>query len=36
MQLSKKVKAFSGYFTQFLESTSNFKHFEKTDDPPSL
>ena len=29
MQLSKKVEAFSEYFTQFLESASNSKHFEK-------
>ena len=29
MELSKKVKAFSEYFAQFLESLSNFNYFEK-------
>ena len=28
MQLSEKQKAFSQIFVRFLESTSNFKHFE--------
>ena len=32
MQLSEKRKAFSQLFVPFLESTSNFKHFEKKDD----
>ena len=36
MQLSKNVKAFSQHFAPFLESTSNFKHFEKKYDPRSL
>ena len=30
MQLSKRVKVFFEYIAQFLESISNFKHFEKT------
>ena len=29
MQLSEKRKTFSQFFVPFLESTSNFKHFEK-------
>ena len=29
MQLSQKRKAFSGFFVLFLDSASNFKHFEK-------
>ena len=29
MELSEKRKAFSQLFVPFLESTSNFKHFEK-------
>ena len=32
MQLSLKPKTFSDIFVPFLESTSNFKHFEKKDD----
>ena len=32
MQLSGKRKNFSGFLVPFLESTSNFKHFEKKDD----
>ena len=32
MQLSEKRKSFSEFFVPFLESTSNFKHFEKKDD----
>ena len=32
MELSQKRKTFSGCFVPFLESTSNFKHFEKKDD----
>ena len=32
MQLSLKETIFSDLFVPFLESTSNFKHFEKTDD----
>ena len=33
MQLSFKPTKFSHFFVPFLESTSNFKHFEKKDDP---
>ena len=29
MQLSKKLKTVSQHFAQFVQSTSNFKHFEK-------
>ena len=36
MQLSKKVKNFWGFFSPFLESTSNFRHFEKKDDTHCL
>ena len=32
IQLSGKQKTFSELFGQFLQSTSNFKHFEKKDD----
>ena len=32
MQLSLKETIFSDLFVPFLESTSNFKHFETTDD----
>ena len=32
MVLSLKPKLFSDFFVPFLESTSNFKHFEKKDD----
>ena len=32
MQFSLKPKTFSDFFISFLESTSNFKHFEKKDD----
>ena len=32
MQLSEKRKSFSEFFVLFLESTSNFKDFEKKDD----
>ena len=32
MQLSEKLKTFSEFFVPLLESTSNFKYFEKTDD----
>ena len=35
MQLSEKPKAFSEFFVIFLESTSNFKCFEKKDDRQS-
>ena len=32
MQLSKKRKTLSQFFVPFVESTSNFKHFERNDD----
>ena len=32
MQLSEKWKYFIEFFVPFLESTSNFKHFERKDD----
>ena len=32
MQLSLKPTIFSDFFISFLESTSNFYHFEKKDD----
>ena len=32
MQLSRKRNIFSEFFVPFLESTSNFKHFEKQND----
>ena len=35
MQLSDKQNNFSQFFVPFLESTSNFKHFEKKDDSRS-
>ena len=36
IQISKKEKAFSDFFTQFLKSTSNFEHFETKRWPSSL
>ena len=36
MKLSLKRKIFSDLFVPFLESTSNFKHFETTDDRQSF
>ena len=35
MQLSEKRKTFSQFFVRRLESTSNFRHFEKKDDGDS-
>ena len=35
MQLSLKATIFSNFFVPFLESTSNFKHFERKDDSHS-
>ena len=32
MQLSEKPKSFSEFFVRFMEYTSNFKNFGKTDD----
>ena len=34
--LSKKHKVFSQFFLPFSESTLNFEHFQKKDDPRSL
>ena len=36
MQLSKKQKTFSEYFTLLLKAPSNFEHFERNDDTHSL
>ena len=36
MQLSKKQKTFSEFFSAFLKTISNFEHFGKEDDPHSL
>ena len=33
MQLYKILKTFSQHFTELAQSTSNFKHWEKKDDP---
>ena len=33
MQLYKILKTFSQHFAQLVQSTSNFKHFEKKDNP---
>ena len=35
MQLSRKQKTFSEFFSAFLESSLNFKHFQKKDDSHS-
>ena len=35
LQLSLKLKTLCDFFNPFLESTSNFKHFEKEDDSHS-
>ena len=32
MQLSKKVKTFSQFFSPFLKSSSKFENFEKNDE----
>ena len=32
MQLSEKQNTFSEFFVWFLDSTSNFEHFERNDD----
>ena len=34
-QLSQKQQAFPQFFLKFSESTLNFEHFQKKDDPPS-
>ena len=36
MKLSEKLKNFSQIFTAFLESSFNFKYFEKKDESHSL
>ena len=36
MQLSKKLKAFSGFFPAFSKFSLNIEHFEKKDDAHSL
>ena len=36
MQVSKKPKIFWNNFVMLLESTLNFEHFEKKNDPQSL
>ena len=36
MQLSEKLKTFSGFFSAFSRSKLNFGHFPKKDDPYSL
>ena len=36
MQLSKIFKTFSQHFAKFVQSTSNYKHFEKKDDARSV
>ena len=36
MHLSQKPKIFSEFFCTFFESTLNFEHFQKKDDPHSL
>ena len=35
MQLSRKQKTFSGFFSAFLKSSLNFEHFQKKDDSHS-
>ena len=35
MQLSQKQKTFPAFCLQFSESTQNFEHFQKKDDPHS-
>ena len=36
MHLYKKQQNFSLFFAPFMKSKSNFKHFQKEDDPHSL
>ena len=36
MQLSRKQKTFSEFFSAFLKSSLNFEHFQKKDDSHSL
>ena len=36
MELSQKLKTFSGFFAAFLKSRLNFEFFQKKDDAPSL
>ena len=34
--ISQKQKIFSGFFTEYLECSSNLEHFQKKDEHPSL
>ena len=36
MELSQKVKTFSGFFPAFWKSRLTFEHFQKKDEAPSL
>ena len=36
LQLSQKLKTFSGFFPEFSKSSLNFEHFQKKDDAHSL
>ena len=36
MQISQKLKTFSGLFSAFSKSRLNFEYFQKNDDAPSL
>ena len=36
MELSQKLKTFSGFFPAFFKSRLNFELFQKKDDAPSL
>ena len=36
MHLSQKENNFSQFYSPFFESTLNFEHFQKKDDPHSL
>ena len=36
MQLSEKLKTFSGFFSAFSRSKLNFEHFQKSNDAHSL
>ena len=36
MQLSQKLKTFSGFFSAFSKSKLNFEYFQKRDDTHSL
>ena len=36
MQISRKLKTFSGFFIGFMKSTLNLEYFERKDQPQSL